>query len=781
MYKMIVNEIINKAKQSCLERDDAYATSLDILIEILKYLNYITNTENFGEVIDKCEAYRNKTHNQKLSKTKFSEVKESSDFKKIVSDINEVDPSERTSVLMLSAISRLDHEKNYAAKVAYYLLENYSDQMVEMNLIEQGLNAVSGSLGLGNTVDGLANGNIVIAGSRNSKRNPASGENNRAGRRQNQKEERQSALEFFGENLSEKPRRNPLINREKELNRLMEVLLRRDKPNPILVGKQGVGKTAVVHELALRIAEGKNVPIELKDTVKNIYSVEISTLLAGSQYRGEFEAKLKAILEEVKESNRSVILYIDEIHTMMRAGVGSDGALDAANIIKPYLTDGSVRIIGSTTTDEYRKFIEKDKALERRFRAVEIEEPSVDDAIQILDGVKSYYEDFHHVEYTPEAIEQAVKLSDAHIHDKCLPDKAIDLIDEAGAKIAAQKFKEDKTVVVIDVDAIEDVLQKAYKIPKTTVAPDESELIANLESNLSSKIFGQDDACKTILKRIKLAKAGLRDKTKPIANLLFVGPTGTGKTEISKVLAESMNMKLLRFDMSEYQEEHTVAKLFGSPAGYVGYEDGGILTNAVRSSPNCVLLLDEIEKAHPKVYNALLQVMDYGMMTDSKGVKVDFRNAVIIMTSNAGATQIVKKNLGFGGSTQTVNTAAMDEAVKNTFAPEFRARLTDMVKFNDLSEEIAEMIVRKEVNILSDTLSEKNIKLTVTDECVKHIAQTGYTPMTGARNIKNLVSNDISNLLVDDILFGNLKDGGSVKIDWNEEYTKKIRKSNKKS
>lgn len=778
---MVINEIMTKAKQNCIERDDAYVTSLDLLIEILKYINYITNTENFDNVIEKCENYRQRNHNQKLSQTQFSEVKESNDFKKVVSDINEIDPSERTSVLMLSAISRLDHEKNYAAKVAFYLLENYSNQMVEINAIEQGLNVVSGNLGLGNIVDGLDNGDIIITkGERPGTGRINRSNGNRNSRRQN-REESQSALEFFGENLSEKARRNPLINRDKEINRLMEVLLRRDKPNPILVGKQGVGKTAVVHELALRIAEGKNIPVELKNTVKSIYSVEISTLLAGSQYRGEFEAKLKAILEEVKESNRSIILYIDEIHTMMRAGVGSDGALDAANIIKPYLTDGSVRIIGSTTTDEYRKFIERDKALERRFRAVEIEEPSVDDAIQILDGVKSYYEDFHHVKYTPEAVEQAVRLSAAHIHDKCLPDKAIDLIDEAGAKVAAQKFKNNEEIVEIDVDAIEEVLQKAYKIPKTTVAPDESKLVADLESNLSSKVFGQDDACKALLKRIKLAKAGLRDKTKPIANMLFVGPTGTGKTEISKVLAESMNMKLLRFDMSEYQEEHTVAKLFGSPAGYVGYDDGGILTNAVRSNPNCVLLFDEIEKAHPKIYNALLQVMDYGMMTDSKGVKVDFRNAVIIMTSNAGATQIVKKNLGFGGSTQTVNTEAMDEAVKNTFAPEFRSRLTDMVKFNDLSEEIAEMIVRKEVNALSDTLSEKNIKLSVTDECVKHIAQTGYTPMTGARNIKNLVSNDISNLLVDDILFGNLKDGGTVKIDWNEKYTKKIRKSNKKS
>lgn len=583
--------------------------------------------------------------------------------------------------------------------------------------------------------------------------------------------EKRSDLECFGIDLSERERRNPLIGREKEMQRVIEILLKKDKPNPILTGSQGVGKTAVVQELAIRIKEG-NVPKAIKDTVRSIYSIEIADLLAGSKYRGEFEEKLKAVLEEVNNSDRSVILYIDEIHTIMGAGANPDNPVDAANILKPYLTNGTIRIIGSTTTDEYRKFIERDKALARRFMPVDIPEPSVEDTIKILNGIKEGYEKFHGVTYSEDTIENAVKLSAQYIHDRCLPDKAIDLIDEAGAKYAAGVYKNN----TISVDDIENVLFETYKIPRSQMTRDESEDVKCLSDNLNKKIFGQEEAANALMKRIKLAKAGIRDLSKPIANILFVGPTGTGKTEISKVLAESLQMKLLRFDMSEYQEEHTVAKLFGSPAGYVGYEDGGLLTNAVRSDPNCVLLLDEIEKAHPKVYNALLQAMDYGMMTDSKGVKVDFTNTVIIMTSNAGAASIVKKNVGFGKSSETLDISAMDKALEEKFSPEFRGRLTDVVKFNDLTPEISKMIVRKEITALADSLTKKNVKLTVTDSCIEHLAEIGYTPMTGARNIKNLVSKEISELIVDDMLFGKLKNGGSIKIDRLEKkYRKTIR------
>ena len=587
-------------------------------------------------------------------------------------------------------------------------------------------------------------------------------------------------LEEYGENLTLKNRKNPLINREHEIERIYEILLKKDKPNPILTGLQGVGKTSIVEEIAVRVSEG-NVPLALQNEVKYIYSIQMSTLLAGSQFRGEFEERLTSILDEVKSSNKEIILYIDEMHTMMRSGVGSDGTLDAANIIKPYLTDGSIRIIGSTTNDEYRRYIEKDKAMARRLMSVDIPEPSPEDTVKILNGIKSGYEKFHGVKYTKDAIQAAVDLSVQHINDRYLPDKAIDLIDEAGAKNSARIFKdEEKKINTIDVDQIEEVLYDTYKIPQSTVSPDESECVKKLADNLETKVFGQRDAVEALIKRVKLAKAGIRDKNKPIANILFVGPTGTGKTEISKVLADSLNMKLLRFDMSEYQEEHTVAKLFGSPAGYVGYDDGGLLTNEVRSNPNCILLLDEIEKAHPKIYNALLQVMDYGIMTDSKGVKVDFRNTILIMTSNAGAAQIVKKGLGFGKASEEVDNKAMDEAIKASFAPEFRGRLTDVIKFNDLTPEIAGKIVAKEIMALSGSLADKNVKLTVTDECIRHIADIGYTPMTGARNIKNIVTNDISNLLVDDLLFGPLKDGGTVKIDWDGEYKKTVRAKQKK-
>ena len=580
--------------------------------------------------------------------------------------------------------------------------------------------------------------------------------------RKERKKEGPSDLEYFGSNLSKLKRRNPLIGREKEMQRMIEVLLKKDKPNPILTGAQGVGKTAVVQELAIRITEG-NVPQAIKDTVKSIYSIEISTLLAGSKYRGEFEEKLKTVLEEVKDSERSIILYIDEIHTIMGAGANPDNPMDAANILKPYLTDGSVRIIGSTTTDEYRKFIEKDKALARRFMPVDIPEPSIEDTIMILNGIKEGYEKFHGVIYSEDAIENAVKLSAQYIHDRCLPDKAIDLIDEAGAKYAAGSYESKTGDNTIYTENIEKVLFETYKIPE----------------NLNKKIFGQNKAVEALMKRIKLAKAGIRDTSKPIANILFVGPTGTGKTEITKVLAESLKMKLLRFDMSEYQEEHTVAKLFGSPAGYVGYDDGGLLTNAVRSEPNCVLLLDEIEKAHPKVYNAILQAMDYGIMTDSKGVKVDFTNTVIIMTSNAGAASIVKKNVGFGKASETFDNSAMDKALEEKFPPEFRGRLTDVIKFNDLTPEISKMIVRKEIAALADNLNKKNVKLTVTDSCIEHLAEVGYTPMTGARNIKNLVSGEISELIVDDMLFGSLKNGGSIKIDWKEKKYRKTTRTKK--
>ena len=740
---MNIEQIFNSAKEKAEARQSAFITTEDVLREILSELNElgIVDFNQPIKALDDCISARNEP--------KAEEAKLTPSLKKtfqLFKDLEQQMPF--TGVKAIHIIART--AVGFGGDMCRGLVSPQYE-LALIKLYQEEMKSLKGN-----------------------KETTQSG--------QYSEQEPQTALDTFGENLSLLTGGNPLINREDEIQRIWEVLLKKDTPHPILTGYPGVGKTAIVKELAKRIAAG-NAPDAIKNVVKSIYSVSVTALLAGTRYRGDMEERLKAILDEVKESNNSIILFIDEIHQMMRAGANPDSAMDVANILKPYLTDGSIRVIGSTTIEEYRRFIEGDKALARRFMNVDIPEPSVEDTVKILTGIKSVYEDFHGVTYTPEAIRAAAELSYANMHDRYLPDKAIALIDEAGAVNAAMRYAADDSFdTVIGTERIEEVLFNTYKIPKSTIKTDEAEDVKNLADNLQKKVFGQDDAVAALIKRIKLAKAGIRDKEKPIANVLFVGPTGTGKTEITKVLAESLKMKLLRFDMSEYQEEHTVAKLFGSPAGYIGYEDGGLLTNAVRTDPNCVLLLDEIEKAHPKVYNALLQVMDYGFMTDSKGVKVDFRNTIIIMTSNCGATNIVKKGLGFGKASETVDTGAMDAALKDKFPPEFRGRLTDVIKFNDITPAIAEMIVRKEIDALSKTLADKNVKLSVTDECVRHLADIGYTPMTGARNIRNVVSNDISNLLVDDMLFGKLKNGGSVKVDWtNGAYKKTIRGKGVKS
>ena len=750
---MKFEKIVEKAVNDAVRRGQKWAVTENILLVTIKAIDDL-GLYSFGHLIEQIE---NRLDNciEKSRDSEKKRIKVTNEFSFIADKISAMKDDD-SYVDILEYISK--GEKSFSSLISEQLLGR-KNEMREIRQYEKKKTTR-------NAEDPLS----LLFGVQRHRNTPE----------HSKSEEEYPALEEYGENLTQKERRNPLIGREKEIERIYEVLLKKDKPNPVLTGKQGVGKTAIVEEIAIRLKEG-NVPLKLRE-VNAIYSIQMSTLLAGTQYRGDFEEKIKRVFEEVKASNKKVILYIDEMHTMMRAGANPDTAMDAANIMKPYLTDGSIRIIGSTTTDEYIKFIEKDPAMARRLMPVNVDEPSIEDAIKIIDGIKEGYETFHGIKYTDEAVRASVELSAQHIHDRCLPDKAIDLIDEAGAKVSALIYKEEKRKEKnIDTEEIEDVLFSTYKIPKATVAPDEAETVASLSNNLKNKVFGQDEAVEAIIKRIKLAKAGIRDKNKPIANMLFVGPTGTGKTEISKVLAESMKMKLLRFDMSEYQEEHTVAKLFGAPAGYVGYDEGGILTNAVRSEPNSVLLFDEIEKAHPKVYNAFLQIMDYGFMTDSKGVKVDFRNTVIIMTSNAGATQIVKKNLGFGKASEIMDTGAMDEALKSTFTPEFRGRLTDIIKFNDLTPEVAKMIVRKELNLFSQNLAEKDVKISVTDECVEHLANVGYTPMVGARNIRNLISNDISALLVDDLLFGPLKNGGSIKIDWNgEKYVKRCRAKKEK-
>ena len=557
-------------------------------------------------------------------------------------------------------------------------------------------------------------------------------------------------------------RRNPLIGRERELARTIQVLCRKDKNNPLHVGEPGVGKTALVYGLARMINEGR-VPDRLKGA--KIYGLEIASLLAGTQFRGDFEKRLKTIMDGVaKEEN--VIIYIDEIHNLVGAGATGEGSMDASNMLKPYLESGKIRFIGSTTFDEYKRYFAKSKGLVRRFSQIDIIEPSVDEAINILNQLKGSYESYHGVTYLPEAIDYAVKGSARHITDRFLPDKAIDLIDEAGAYRQAHKNVEEENSLekgnIIDKELIAEILSKVCKIDAVSMRKDSVASLEDLRERISGRIYGQDDAVRAVTEAVQMSRAGLNDDNKPLASLLFVGPTGVGKTELAKSLAEELGIGLVRFDMSEYAEKHTVAKLIGSPAGYVGYEDGGLLTDAIRKTPDCVLLLDEIEKAHPDIYNILLQVMDYASLTDSKGNKADFRNVVIIMTSNAGARYASQANVGFGSSV-SAGTAMMKQ-VKKTFQPEFLNRLSATVMFNDMDRHMASLILDKKLRGLEDKLRSKNVTLSLSEEAREHLLAAGFSKEYGAREMDRVIGSELKPILMREILFGKLKEGGEAVI-----------------
>ena len=482
-------------------------------------------------------------------------------------------------------------------------------------------------------------------------------------------------------------------------------------------------------------------------------------MVAGTKYRGEFEERIKGVLEEVKKS-KDIILFIDEIHTIVGAGK-TDGAMDAGNLIKPMLARGELNCIGATTFDEYKKYFEKDKALSRRFQTIEVKETSVEETIKIIQGLKSNYENYHNVKYTDEAIKLAVELSSKYINDRFLPDKAIDVIDEAGSYVSMNR--KDSNEKIIDEEIIEEVISKVCHIPKNTVEKDEILQLKELENNLEKNIFGQDKAIHEVVRCIKMSRAGLNEENKPISSLLFVGPTGVGKTEISKILAESLGIKLIRFDMSEYAEKHAAAKLIGAPPGYVGYEEGGLLTDTIRKNPYCVLLLDEVEKAHPDILNVLLQVMDYATLSDNQGRKADFRNVVLIMTSNAGAKNIGKSVIGFGE--RIISCEAIMEEVKKFFTPEFRNRLDKIVVFNHLNNEMALDIARRELNKFNEQLSKKNVKINFNDKCISFIANKGTSKEYGAREIIRIINQEIKPMLVDEILFGALSNGGEITLD----------------
>ena len=565
-------------------------------------------------------------------------------------------------------------------------------------------------------------------------------------------------------------KQNPLIGREQELQRTIQVLCRRDKNNPLHVGEPGVGKTALVWGLARMIEEGQ-VPERLKGS--KIYQLDMGTLLAGTQYRGDFENRIKMIMDGVQQESDNNIVYIDEIHTLVGAGATGEGAMDASNMLKPYLEAGTIRFIGSTTYEEYNRHFSRSKGMIRRFQQIDIPEPTVDEAKHILKQLQPRYEDFHHVKYDDEAIDFAVEASAKHVNDLFLPDKAIDLIDEAGAAKESEKLrvKSEEFAAAIPVTKadIAEVLAKTCKVDALAIAKDDDyEKLSTLNSQLSSQIYGQDDAIRQVVEAVQMSRAGLLDDNKPLASLLFVGPTGVGKTEVARVLAKELGIELIRFDMSEYTEKHAVAKLIGSPAGYVGYEDGGLLTDAIRKSPNAVLLLDEIEKAHQDIYNILLQVMDYARLTDNKGRKADFRNVVLIMTSNAGA-QFASQSIGFNHSVSRGE--AMMKQVKKTFKPEFLNRLSGAVVFRDMDKEMATLILQKKLRELDAKLEAKQVKMTLTQEAFDHLLKEGFTAEYGAREMDRVIAQQLKPLLMREILFGSLKNGGNVNIGLLDDFT----------
>jgi ATP-dependent Clp protease ATP-binding subunit ClpA len=569
---------------------------------------------------------------------------------------------------------------------------------------------------------------------------------------------KETALEAYCINLNNKAKEgriDPLIGREAEVQRTIQVLCRRHKNNPLLVGDPGVGKTAIAEGLARKIVRGET-PEVLKGAT--VYALDMGALLAGTRYRGDFEERLKQVMKEI-EQHKKAILFIDEIHTVIGAGATSGGSMDASNLLKPALAQGGLRCIGSTTYKEFRQYFEKDRALVRRFQKIDINEPSVEDTVEILKGLKPYFEEFHNLRYTHDAVKAAVELSARYIHDRKLPDKAIDVIDETGAsQMLVPEFKRKRTIGVKEIEA---TIATMARIPPKTVSKDDAEVLQNLETTLRRVVYGQDVAIAALSSSIKLARAGLRDAEKPIGCYLFSGPTGVGKTEVANQLAKALGVEMVRFDMSEYMERHTVSRLIGAPPGYVGFEQGGLLTDAVDQHPHCVLLLDEIEKAHPDLYNILLQVMDHGKLTDHNGKQISFRNVILVMTTNAGAADMARPAFGFTRSRREGDDV---EAINRTFAPEFRNRLDAVVPFAHLPTEVIAKVVDKFIMQLEAQLADRNVSIELSDEARLWLIERGYDESMGARPMARVIQTHIKTPLADEVLFGRLKNGGTVRV-----------------
>ncbi len=637
-------------------------------------------------------------------------------------------------------VSMMDEKESHAA---YFLNEQGITRLDILNYISHGISVAPDEGGISEeAVPGREEAGEEAGESRGAKGN---------------------VLAMFTTELTEKARRgelDPLIGREDILERTAQVLCRRLKNNPVHVGEPGVGKTAITEGLAQLIARD-SVPKPLRNS--RIYALDMGALLAGTKYRGDFEERLKKVLNELLKTDNA-ILFIDEIHTVVGAGAVSGGSMDASNILKPALASGKLRCIGSTTFEEYRKYFDRDHALSRRFQKIEVAEPTIEETYEILLGLRERYESFHEVRYTEEALRSASELSAKYINDRHLPDKAIDVLDEAGAFARMNRAEGDDSVIEITHNEVERVVSRIARVPEKNVQSGEADKLKNLGEELRSQIFGQDPAVDLVTAAIKRSRAGFNEPTRPVASFLFVGPTGVGKTELARQLALIMGVPLHRFDMSEYQEKHTVARLIGAPPGYVGYEEGGLLTEAIRKTPYAVLLLDEIEKAHQDIFNTLLQVMDYATLTDNNGKKADFRNVIIIMTSNAGAREIGRQTIGFSGE-RSVNETALSEAVNRIFSPEFRNRLDSIVSFNSLDDGIILRIVRKNLDQFSLQLKEKNVDLRVSDEAHAWLARKGFSPEFGAREIARLIQEKVKKHFVDEVLFGRLKEGGVARVE----------------
>ncbi|WP_010261580.1 ATP-dependent Clp protease ATP-binding subunit ClpA [Treponema primitia] len=800
-----VQAIINAAYNEAKVRNHEYLTPEHVLYAALAFNEVQGILVSCGANLDQLKLGMEDYFEQQVPTQDNTEPTQTVGFQSVLERAVLQSQSSQKQILDIADIlvSLYDEERNYCA---YYLRKSGIKNRLE--LLES-LSREFEDEGEQNFSQGYSpkfsrtNPNPLNEGEPGREGFPEEGE--MADPAQKTKANKRSALERYATELTalaKLGKLEPVIGRRTELDRTVQVLCRRLKNNPVHVGDSGVGKTAITEGLAQRIVAGE-VPPTLKDF--SIFSLDMGALVAGTKYRGDFEERIKRVVEEILKKEKA-ILFIDEIHTLVGAGSVSGSALDASNLLKPALSSGKLRCIGSTTHEEYGKFFEKDRALSRRFQKIDIDEPSQEDAIAILQGLKSKYEDYHKVRYNDAAVEGAVRLSAQFITERRLPDKAIDVIDEAGAfaRIEAFKNKADRGAelpreasatgtaetpatgaaevsaeeapIDIGLQLIEAVVSRIARIPERSVGESEKDKLRFLEDKLRSRIFGQDEAILAAVKAVKRSRAGFRADNKPVANFLFVGPTGVGKTELARALADILGVSMHRFDMSEYQEKHTVSRLIGSPPGYVGYEEGGLLTDAIRKQPHSVVLLDEIEKAHPDIYNILLQIMDYATLTDNNGRKADFRNVVFIMTSNAGAREIGKSLIGFGE--RVAGEAEVDSAVERIFTPEFRNRLDAVIRFSHLSKEVMQSIVRKELDLFKAQLMEKKVDLEISDACVEHLAEEGYSQEFGARNVGRLIEDKIKSFFVDEVLFGSLSSGGAARADWHDgDYHIEVRDS----